>query len=85
MEDEQSLDLDEFLLEYSSGVIRSHDDDNARFFAAYQGPATLHVVRHLIAARSYTFRVCGRVEGAPTWSPWSVPVTSLTSVPHHRK
>ena len=59
--------------------------EGAEFVEAYQGPNTCHVVRHLEPTVTYTFRVCGRAEGASIWSPWSVTQEGSTGMLHYGK
>ena len=85
------MDLSEFRLQYCYGSVKqvslssegddNESDDSKTFQDAYQGPLTSVVVRHLRPSASYTFRVCGRAEGAHAWSPWSVPCVAMTSIP----
>ena len=59
------------------------ESEDAVFVEAYQGPNTHHVVRHLQPTTTYTFRVCGRAEGASIWSPWSVTQEGTTTMLHY--
>ena len=84
VEEENSLDLAEYRLQYCYGYIKKNDGDNVQTFQdAYQGPNTLFTMRHLRPEATYTFRVCGRTEGAEMWSPWSIPCSGATKLPHY--
>ena len=84
IEEESALDLSEFKLQYICGEVKAtNTDPNIKFTDTYTGSSTSFTVRHLKPMTSYTFRVCGRADGAEIWSPWSIPCTSVTSLPHH--
>lgn len=82
--DDPGLDLDGFRLQYCVGTVHGFGDhEEVEFTTAYEGPLTSHVVRHLQPGVHYSFRVAGRAAGAQSWSPWSIPVSATTALPHH--
>jgi len=80
------MDLDEFRLQFCPGAVSNPDPcDDGQFTDAYVGTNSSYVVRQLEPNQKYTFRVCGRAEGAITWSPWSVPIIWSTTLHRHGK
>lgn len=80
------MELDVFRLQYCKGAVRistSQNGDDRQFVDAYEGPNTSFVIRQLESGAPYTFRVCGRTDGASIWSPWGAHVVWSTSLPRH--
>ena len=78
------MDLNEFRLQFAKGDMKNIDSDpDMCFHDAYIGSATSYNVRNLSPMTTYTFRVCGRADGAELWSPWSISHTSATTLAHH--
>lgn len=77
--------MGEFRLQFVSGELKPADFNRSdiQYKDAYVGNATSFTVRNLTPLKSYTFRVCGRAEEAETWSPWSIPQSAITTLPHH--
>lgn len=79
------MDVSEFCLQYSYGVIKSNDDSKATFHTAYTGPDTIHTVKHLRISTPYSFRVSCKGEGETMWGIWTVPKQAVTTIPHYGK
>lgn len=79
------MDVSEFCLQYSYGVIKSNDDSKATFHTAYTGPDTIHTVKHLRINTPYSFRVSCKGEGETMWGIWTVPKQAVTTIPHYGK
>lgn len=82
-DDHATMDLDVFRLQFCPGALSSSDLADDLFTDAYTGLNNSYVVRQLEAGKPYTFRVCGRADGASSWSPWSVPVVWATNLQRH--
>ena len=83
VDDHATMELDLFRLQYCAGAQSNAESSNDLFKDAYVGPGSSFLVRQLEAGKPYTFRVCGRADGASTWSPWSVPVVWATNLHRH--
>lgn len=75
-------ELSEFSLQYCCGADMSSD---VTLHDVALGSASSYTLRHIKPMTTYTFCVRGRAEQAEVWSPWSIPQSAMTTMPHFGK